>query len=62
MTAIWSCPLIVDRKLSHDSRHVRDFTDADFFVGELFLPYFLNRLYPQTLAYFLAIMPILGKL
>ena len=40
MTTFQSCHLIVNRKLPHDRRHVCDFIDADFFVGEVFLLYF----------------------
>ena len=42
MTTFRSCHLMVHRKLADDRRHVGDFIDADFFVGEVFLLCFFN--------------------
>ena len=34
MTTFWSFHLIVNKPLADDRRHVRDFIDADFVIGE----------------------------
>ena len=46
MTTFRSCHPIVNRTLVNDHRHVRDFIDAEFFIGEVFLLYFWNGLHP----------------
>ena len=61
MTNFQSCHLTAHGKLTNDHGHVRNFIDAIFFIGEVFLPYFLNRLHPQMLTLFLTISLILGK-
>ena len=48
-------------KLIDDYRRIHDFIDADFLVGEIFPLYFCERLHPQKLKLFLAIMISLGK-
>ena len=61
MTSFRSCHLIVNRKLPDDRRRVRDFIDADFFVGEIFILYFWNGLHPQTPTFSPTILLVWGK-
>ena len=41
MTTVWSCLLVVNRKLANDHRHAHDFIDDDSFpVGRHFYSIF----------------------
>ena len=61
MTTVWSCHLIVNRTLPHDGRHVRDFIDADFFIGEVLVLQFFKWTPTTNANIFLTTMVILGK-
>ena len=61
MANLWSCHLIINRKLPDDRKHVHDLIDADLFGEEVVLFLCLNGLHPQTLTFFLTITLMLGK-
>ena len=63
MVSFRSCHLIVSRKLADGGWYVFYFIKADYFIREVYLLDFLNRLHAQKETFFsLAIMLIVGKL